>query len=150
MYTIFLPIMGNTLPITAWNHLFDILQLILATMKIHMITESGTPNQHKIYKDPSFSPYNGISIRLFTYNCCTNAKYTLFLNNGLWLKLKELTLLNTIFQTLHHIVIMPLPNKLRLMSNSMRNGMQSSLHLIMKLLNEILIDTEGSVTGLLI
>ncbi len=64
MYTIFLPIMGNTLPITAWNHLFDILQLILATMKTHMITESGTPNQHKIYKDPSFSPYNGIRITL--------------------------------------------------------------------------------------
>src|SRR5258706_1491230 len=43
MYTIFLPIMGNTLPITAWNHLFDILQLILATMKIHTITELVHP-----------------------------------------------------------------------------------------------------------
>jgi len=71
MYTIFLPIMGNTLPITTWNHLFDILQLILATMKIHTITESGTPNQHKIYKDPSFSPYNGIRITLRLSNLIT-------------------------------------------------------------------------------
>jgi hypothetical protein len=78
MYTIFLPIMGNTLPTTAWNHLFDTLQLILASMKAHTICESGTQRPFNIYHDKSYSPYNDIGIPLKLTNLIHQFKGTLW------------------------------------------------------------------------
>ena len=37
-----MPVMGNTLTASAWDHLFNILQLILLTMQAHTVSEPGT------------------------------------------------------------------------------------------------------------
>ena len=78
IYTIFLPIMANTLPISAWNHLYDMLQLILATMKMHTICESGTQHQHKLYRDPTFSSFHDISIPIKLSNLITHFAGTIW------------------------------------------------------------------------
>src|SRR6267154_2864946 len=54
IYTIYMPIMGNILPTTAWDHLYNILQLILSMMKDHSTSASGIqpPQTNKLYTNP--------------------------------------------------------------------------------------------------
>ena len=52
IYTVFMPVMGNALMISAWDHLFNILQLILSTMKAHTVSELGMEH-HPMTDDPS-------------------------------------------------------------------------------------------------
>ena len=78
MYTIFLPIMGNMLPIITWNHLYDMLQLILATMKLHTTSGSGIQPPPRLYKDPNYSHYNDISIPLKLSNVLTQLGGTIW------------------------------------------------------------------------
>ncbi|HEX4852459.1 MAG TPA: hypothetical protein VFV08_16695, partial [Puia sp.] len=64
IYTIFMPIMANNLPISAWDHLFGILQLMLTTMKAHTKSESGMQIQTKKSEEgqEEISPYKNIYI----------------------------------------------------------------------------------------
>ena len=52
IYTVFMPVMGNTLTTSAWDHLFNILLLILSIMKAHTVSEPGMEH-HPMMDDPS-------------------------------------------------------------------------------------------------
>ena len=62
IYTIFMLVMGNTLMTSAWDHLFNILLLILSIMKAHTVSESGTEHHPMMDKQPDISVYTSIHI----------------------------------------------------------------------------------------
>ena len=52
IYTIFMPVMGNALTTSAWDHLFNILLLILSIMRAHTVSKPGMEH-HPMTDSPS-------------------------------------------------------------------------------------------------
>ena len=64
IYTIFMPVMGNALMTSARDHLFNILLLILLTMKAHTVSKPGMEH-HPTTDNPSATiTYTSIHIPL--------------------------------------------------------------------------------------
>ena len=62
IYTVFMLVMGNVLTTSVWDHLFNILLLILLIMKAHTVSESGTEH-HPMTDSPSaITAYSSILI----------------------------------------------------------------------------------------
>ncbi len=81
IYTIYMPIMGNTLLNTTWDHLYNILQLILTLMKDHTKSASGIPPPNELYINPLHSSYEKIIIPFEINKLISGFKGTIWRSN---------------------------------------------------------------------
>src|SRR5258706_844972 len=81
IYTIYMPIMGNSLLNTIWDHLYNILQLILTLMKDHTKSASGIPPPNELYINPLHSSYEKIIIPFEINKLISGFKGTIWRSN---------------------------------------------------------------------
>ena len=62
IYTVFMPVMGNALMTSAWDHLFNMLLLILLIMKAHTVSEPGTEHHPMTDSHSAITVYTSIHI----------------------------------------------------------------------------------------